>query len=121
MTIWQALQDCVKMGKVKHLGVSNFGRSHIEALVNDPRYINVKFFLSMPYQSIIVFCKCRCQIMPVLNQIEFNPYMVYEEIVSACRAYEITVQAYAPIGSGLRGQENVKLGKQALKTKRWEH
>ena len=56
--------------------------------------------------------------MPVLNQIEFNPYMVYEEIVSACRAYEITVQAYAPIGSGLRGQENVKLGKQAMKTKR---
>ena len=59
--------------------------------------------------------------MPVLNQIEFNPYMVYEEIVRACRAYEITVQAYAPIGSGLRGQENVKLGKQAMKTKRWEH
>ena len=108
------------MGKVKHLGVSNFGRSHIEALVNDPRYIGV-IFLPMLYQSIIVFCNCRCQIMPVLNQIEFNPYMVYDEIVSACRAYEITVQAYAPIGSGLRGQENVKLGKQAMKTKRWEH
>merc|ERR1712001_14430 len=84
ITIWQALQNCVKTGKLKHIGVSNFGRSHIEALVNDPR----------------------CQIMPVLNQIEFNPYMVYEEIMSACRAYGITVQAYAPIGSGLRGKEN---------------
>ena len=38
IAMWQALQKCVEAGKIKHLGVSNFGRSHIEALVNDPRY-----------------------------------------------------------------------------------
>ena len=87
MTIWQALQNCVEMGKVKHLGLSNFGVSHIDALVKDPK----------------------CHTMPILNQIEFNPYNVYDDIVASCNALGITVQAYAPIGSGLKGQDNFKL------------
>ena len=37
MIMWQALQKCVKAGKIKHIGVSNFSRSHIEQMVKDPR------------------------------------------------------------------------------------
>ena len=37
IAMWQVLQKCVEAGKIKHLGVSNFGRLHIESLVNDAR------------------------------------------------------------------------------------
>ena len=39
MVMWEALQLCHKEGKIKHIGVSNFARKHIEGLVKDPRYI----------------------------------------------------------------------------------
>ena len=37
--------------------------------------------------------------MPVLNQIEFNPYCVDQDIVNCCRENKIIVQAYSPLGS----------------------
>ena len=37
MVMWTALQKCVTAGKVKHIGISNFIRQHIEQIVNDPR------------------------------------------------------------------------------------
>ena len=35
--IWEALQFCQKEGKIKHIGVSNFTRYHIEQLIKNPR------------------------------------------------------------------------------------
>ena len=35
--MWEALQVCRKDGKVKHIGVSNFTRNHIEQLLKNPR------------------------------------------------------------------------------------
>ena len=37
MVMWEALQKCQQEGKVRHIGVSNFNRHHIEMLVQDPR------------------------------------------------------------------------------------
>ena len=37
MQMWEALQECQKVGKVKHIGVSNFTRHHIEQLIGNPR------------------------------------------------------------------------------------
>ena len=37
MQMWEALQKCQNEGKIKHLGVSNFTRHHIEELINNPR------------------------------------------------------------------------------------
>lgn len=76
--MWDALQACQKEGKIKHIGVSNFTRRHLEQLINNPR----------------------CKIIPVANQIEFNPYMVDKDILEVCKEHNIIVQAYAPIGSG---------------------
>lgn len=36
--MWEALQKCILDGKVRHIGVSNFCRKHIEKMVQDPRY-----------------------------------------------------------------------------------
>jgi len=87
ITLWEALQKCHDEGKVKHLGLSNFCRHHIETLLQDPR----------------------CKVKPVLNQTEFNPYMRDQDILDVCKENGIVVQAYAPIGSGTKEDGNIKL------------
>ena len=42
----------------------------------------------------------RCIVTPAVNQIEFNPYMVDNDILDVCKTHKIAVQAYAPIGTG---------------------
>ena len=39
MRMWEALQLCKEEGKIRHLGVSNFARKHIEGMVKDPRLV----------------------------------------------------------------------------------
>ena len=39
MRMWEALQLCQGEGKIRHLGVSNFARKHIEGMVKDPRLV----------------------------------------------------------------------------------
>ena len=43
--------------------------------------------------------------MPEVNQIEFHPYLADKDIVDACRERGILVQAYAPLGNGVK--ENI--------------
>ena len=77
MAMWEALQELKKMGKIREIGVSNFNRFHLEQLIKDPR----------------------CKEIPVVNQIELNPYCVDHDIIEACRENKILVQAYSPLGS----------------------
>ena len=37
IVMWEALQFCQKQGKVKHIGVSNYNRDHIEQMLKNPR------------------------------------------------------------------------------------
>ena len=37
--VWDALQDCLQAGKVRHIGVSNFTRQHLNQLMGHPRYV----------------------------------------------------------------------------------
>ena len=43
MIMWEALQKCRQDGKIRHIGVSNFSRKHIEQMVQDPRSVYVCF------------------------------------------------------------------------------
>ena len=38
--------------------------------------------------------------IPSINQIEFNPYVVDNDILDACKTNGIVVQAYSPLGCG---------------------
>merc|ERR1712241_1035312 len=82
--MWEALQFCQKEAKIRHIGVSNFTRHHLETLIRNPR----------------------CKVIPVVNQIEFNPYMVDKDILDACEEKNIIVQSYGPIGSAARMPAN---------------
>ncbi|KAF2717189.1 Aldo/keto reductase [Polychaeton citri CBS 116435] len=71
--IWQALERCHQEGKIKALGVSNFGTGHIE---------NLKSYAKVP---------------PSVNQLELHPWTQQREIVEYCQKNGITVEAYCPL------------------------
>ena len=37
ISMWEALQDLKKQGRIRDIGVSNFNRFHIEQLITNPR------------------------------------------------------------------------------------
>lgn len=71
---WQAMEDLVKRGLVKSIGVSNFTTTMLLDLLT---YAKVK---------------------PVMNQIEIHPYNTQTELVDFCKYKDITVTAYSPLG-----------------------
>lgn len=72
---WTAMQELVKMGLVRAVGVSNF----TGALLND--------FLA--YGGTV----------PAMNQIELHPYNQQTRLIEFCKYRGIAVTAYSPLGS----------------------
>jgi len=75
---WLGLQNCVKKGLVRDIGVSNFTVSHLSKLLKNPEV----------------------SIVPAVNQVEFNPYLVDLPIYTFCKEKDILIQAFAPLGNG---------------------
>lgn len=73
---WRAFEYLYKKGRIKAIGVSNFKKHHLEALITD------------------------CEIKPMVDQIEFHPGFMQEETVSFCRENGIAVEAWSPLGTG---------------------
>mmetsp|Transcript_112278 Transcript_112278/g.349870 ORF Transcript_112278/g.349870 Transcript_112278/m.349870 type:complete len:277 (-) Transcript_112278:9-839(-) len=89
---WDALLEVQREGLVRSVGVSNFGRKHMEALRNHGRPL------------------------PAVNQIEMHP-LVYEErkpLVDYCVQHKILVQAYGSVFSGQQHQLQSKTVKKVL-------
>ena len=76
--MWKTLENLVKEGKIQDIGVSNWTSQHINQLME----------------------ASQVTLTPAINQIEFNPYLVDEDILETCAKYKIIVQAYAPLGNG---------------------
>lgn len=74
---WHALEDLYKAGKIRAIGVSNFWRHHLEALM---QIANIK---------------------PMLNQIEHHPGYRQQEVVDFCKQNDILVEAWSPLGRGM--------------------
>ena len=73
---WRALEKLYKDGKVKAIGVSNFLKHHLERLLDN------------------------CNIIPMVNQIEFHPGLIRKETIEFCKEKNIVVEAWAPLGKG---------------------
>lgn len=73
---WRALEELYNQGKIKAIGVSNFLEHHLEPLMETAK------------------------IKPMVNQIEFHPGMLQEEIVEFCKKHNILVEAWAPFSNG---------------------
>ncbi|WP_343210566.1 aldo/keto reductase [Anaerolentibacter hominis] len=71
---WRAMEDLYKEGVLRAIGLSNFYVHHIDAL--------------------------NYTVKPMVNQIEIHPGYIQKELVEYCKANDIVVEAWSPLGSG---------------------
>jgi len=72
---WQGLEDLVKAGLVKSIGISNFNTKQIERLL------------------------ASATIKPVTNQVESHPYLAQTKLKKFSEDRGITLTAYSPLGN----------------------
>jgi len=75
---WRAVCDAKKEGKLKSIGVSNFGVRHLEEMI----------------QAGVE--------LPAVNQVDLHPFMTRTDIVQTCRETDIALEAWGPLVRGLR-------------------
>ena len=73
---WRAMEELVKEGKIKNIGVSNFWPEHLEPLLE------------------------AAEIKPVINQIEFHPGYWQPELTRYCKENNILIEAWSPLARG---------------------
>lgn len=73
---WRALEKIYQDGRVKAIGISNFLKVHLDQL--------------LPEVTIV----------PVVNQIEFHPYLIQQSLIDQCKNNGIHCQAWSPIMLG---------------------
>ncbi len=73
---WRALEEIYQSGQVRAIGVSNFMIHHLEDLLNS------------------------ANITPMVNQVEFHPYLQQPDLQRFCRQHNIQLEAWSPIMRG---------------------
>lgn len=68
------MENLVKLGLVKSIGISNFNESQVERLLGN------------------------CTIKPVNNQIEVSPAINQRKLVNYCNERDIIITSYCPLG-----------------------
>lgn len=82
---WRAMEEAVKAGKIRAIGVSNFRKRHLDALMEN------------------------AEIKPVVNQSFLNPSDLQPEVVAENKKLDLLSEAYSPLGTGgLLGNDVVK-------------
>ncbi|KAI8145466.1 NADP-dependent oxidoreductase domain-containing protein [Fennellomyces sp. T-0311] len=72
---YRAMEELVKEGLVKSIGVSNFTIPMLEQIIKE------------------------CDIPPAVNQVEIHPSLPQEEMVAFCKKNGIILTAYSPLGN----------------------
>lgn len=73
---WKALEYLYANKKVRAIGVSNFLQHHLEDLMTET------------------------QITPMVNQMEFHPYLVQQNLINFCKKNNIQYEAWSPFMVG---------------------
>eukprot|EP01084_Bolivina_argentea_P152556 266112_1 len=76
---WKALIELYLNGSIKAIGVSNFGKKHLNDIINY-KY-NGKHYL------------------PAMNQIQFHGYKHEYNLLTFCKQYNIQVSSWSPLGA----------------------
>ena len=73
---WRAFERIYREGRAKAIGVSNFHQHHLEDLFSS------------------------AEIKPMVNQVEFHPYLVQQSLVDFCKSNGIQYEAWSPLMQG---------------------
>lgn len=71
---WKAFEEIYKEGRAKAIGVSNFLNHHMQNILDN------------------------CEIVPMVNQIEFHPGYIQKDVVDFDKERGIVVEAWSPLG-----------------------
>lgn len=71
---WKAFEEIYKEGKAKAIGVSNFLNHHMQNILDN------------------------CEVVPMVNQIEFHPGYIQKDVVNFDKEHGIVVEAWSPLG-----------------------
>ncbi|KAF8395079.1 hypothetical protein HHK36_019019 [Tetracentron sinense] len=74
-SVWEAMEECQKLGLTKSIGVSNFSCKKLEKLL------------------------AVAKIPPAVNQVEMNPLWQQKKLRQFCREKGIHITAYSPLGA----------------------
>ena len=89
---WRALVEAQKVGKIRSLGVSNYGIHHLEELQS---YIS---------EQESQHGKCSSGEISV-GQWEIHPWLLRTDIVEWCQKRGVVIEAYSPVVQGTRWGE----------------
>ena len=91
---WKAMEELYKKGLIRAIGVSNFKIHHLEYL--------------LPH----------CNVIPLVNQVEFNPHHAQPQLYNYCKSKNIQLQAWGPLMEGkiVKIPEIIELSKKYNKT-----
>lgn len=91
---WRGFEEAYRAGKIRALGVSNFQKKHIDAL---DQLASVK---------------------PMVNQIEYHPGYLQQDVADYSKLYGMLVQAFSPLALGavFENETMKKLAKKYEKT-----
>ncbi len=70
---WKAMEELYEQGSAKSIGVSNFTPDHLKELL------------------------ANSTITPVINQVEFTPFLYQKELLDFCTKHKIKIEAYSPL------------------------
>ncbi len=73
---WRAIEKLYKEGYIRAIGVSNFTVSHLKNLMKN------------------------AEIMPMVNQVEFHPRLMQNELREFCKKSSIQLEAWSPLMRG---------------------
>ena len=73
---WKVLEEIYASGRVKAIGVSNFLRHHLEDLLSE------------------------AEVVPMVNQMEFHPRLVQQDLLDYCASKGIQYEAWSPLMQG---------------------
>ncbi|MGN1114575.1 MAG: aldo/keto reductase [Oscillospiraceae bacterium] len=76
LEVWQAMEEAVKTGKIRSIGISNFLEEDTENILHN------------------------CSIKPIINQLRANPLDTPVKLIDYCRTQDILVEAYSPVAHG---------------------
>jgi diketogulonate reductase-like aldo/keto reductase len=75
---WRALEKLYNEGLCKSIGVSNYMERHLNELLSNS------------------------SVIPVVNQVEFSPFLYLKELQNYCESKGIALESYSPLTKGYK-------------------